>query len=118
MPTRSCGEVTITTPSTGRPCKTVSGTSPVPGGMSTNMKSTSSQSTSLQNWAATPAITGPRQSTGSAASSSRRLMLMSCMPLSVETGYMKLSPALALPATPKAAGMEGPVRSASMTAVR
>ena len=35
MRTRSCGEDTITTPSTGRDWKTVSGTSPVPGGIST-----------------------------------------------------------------------------------
>ena len=35
MRTRSCGEVTITMPSTGRDWNTVSGTSPVPGGMST-----------------------------------------------------------------------------------
>ena len=34
--TSSCGDVTITIPSTGRDWKTVSGTSPVPGGMSTN----------------------------------------------------------------------------------
>ena len=32
----SCGDVTITIPSTGRDWKTVNGTSPVPGGMSTN----------------------------------------------------------------------------------
>ena len=32
---RSCGEVTITTPSIGRDWNTVSGTSPVPGGIST-----------------------------------------------------------------------------------
>ena len=37
MPTSSCGLVTMMIPSTGRLWKTVSGTSPVPGGISTNM---------------------------------------------------------------------------------
>ncbi len=37
MPTSSCGDVTTTTPATGRDWNTVSGTSPVPGGMSTNI---------------------------------------------------------------------------------
>ena len=41
-----------------------SGTSPVPGGISTNRKSTSSQITSCQNCLTAPAITGPRQTTG------------------------------------------------------
>ena len=35
--TRSWGEVTTTAPSTGRDWNTVRGTSPVPGGMSTNI---------------------------------------------------------------------------------
>ena len=34
--TRSCGELTMTMPSTGSDWKTVRGTSPVPGGMSTS----------------------------------------------------------------------------------
>ena len=37
MPTSSWGEVTMRMPSTGRDWNTVRGTSPVPGGMSTNM---------------------------------------------------------------------------------
>ena len=37
MLTSSWGEVTMIIPSTGRDWNTVSGTSPVPGGMSTNM---------------------------------------------------------------------------------
>ena len=37
METSSCGDVTTRMPSMGRDWKTVSGTSPVPGGMSTNM---------------------------------------------------------------------------------
>lgn len=37
MLTRSCGEVTMITPSTGRVWNTFSATSPVPGGMSTNI---------------------------------------------------------------------------------
>lgn len=37
MVTRSCGVVTIIIPSTGRLWNTVSGTSPVPGGISTNI---------------------------------------------------------------------------------
>ena len=36
MDTRSWGEVTMITPSTGRLWNTVRGTSPVPGGISTN----------------------------------------------------------------------------------
>ena len=49
MPTSSCGLVTTITPSTGSDWNTVSGTSPVPGGISTNMKSTSPHITSVQN---------------------------------------------------------------------
>ena len=37
MDTRSWGEVTTTMPSTGRDWNTVRGTSPVPGGISTNI---------------------------------------------------------------------------------
>ena len=37
IPTSSCGLVTMMIPSTGRLWNTVSGTSPVPGGMSTYM---------------------------------------------------------------------------------
>ena len=37
MAVAACGLVTTTTPFTGRLWKTVRGTSPVPGGMSTNM---------------------------------------------------------------------------------
>ena len=37
METRSCGEVTMIMPSSGRDWNTVSGTSPVPGGISTNI---------------------------------------------------------------------------------
>ena len=37
MPTSSWGLATTTTPFTGRDWKTVSGTSPVPGGISTNI---------------------------------------------------------------------------------
>ena len=37
MDTRSWGEVTTSRPFTGRDWNTVRGTSPVPGGMSTNM---------------------------------------------------------------------------------
>ena len=37
METSSWGEVTIRMPSTGRDWNTVSGTSPVPGGISTNI---------------------------------------------------------------------------------
>ena len=37
METSSCGEVTIMIPLTGRDWNTVRGTSPVPGGISTNI---------------------------------------------------------------------------------
>ena len=105
MPTRSCGVVTITIPSTGRDWNTVRGTSPVPGGMSTNMKSTSCHSTSVQNWVTAPAMTGPRQTTGSRSFSRMRFMLMICRPVWVVTGSRYSS-----------VPMQWPVMSASSTA--
>ena len=48
METNSCGLETITIPSSGIDWKTVSGTSPVPGGQSTRSTSTS-QMVSFQN---------------------------------------------------------------------
>ena len=76
MLTRSCGVVTTTTPSTGRLWKTVSGTSPVPGGISMIIASSSPQATSSQNCLTAPAMTGPRQTTGVSSFSWRRLTLM------------------------------------------
>ena len=81
MDTSSCGDATTITPATGRDWNTVSGTSPVPGGMSTNIYSTSSQSTSVQNCVTAPAMTGPRQTTGSVSFGSSRLMDISSMPV-------------------------------------
>ena len=89
--TSSCGEATTTMPSTGSDWNTVSGTSPVPGGMSTNIKSTSLQMTSVQNCLTVPAMTGPRQTTGSPGSSSSRLMDITCTPSRVSAGRMPSS---------------------------
>ena len=116
MLTRSCGLVTMMTPSIGRDWNTVRGTSPVPGGMSTNMKSTSCHSTSVQNWVTAPAMTGPRQTTGAVSSSRIRFMLIICTPLWLTTGSRYSSVPKACWVTPKAVGIEGPVMSASSTA--
>ena len=67
---------------------TVSGTSPVPGGMSMTITSSSPQETSSQNCLTAPAITGPRQMTGESSFSSIRLMDITRMPLSVSAGKM------------------------------
>ena len=116
--TRSCGEVTTTAPATGSDWNTVSGTSPVPGGMSTNITSTSPQTTSLQNCFTAPAITGPRQTTGDLGSSTSRLSDITPIPHWVRQGRMPPSPsATARSARPKAVGMDGPVTSASRMAV-
>ena len=117
METSSCGEVTMMMPSSGMDWNTVSGASPVPGGRSTNMQSTSFQITSLQNCLMTPAITGPRQTTGEVSSSSRRLMLMTSMPLFVLTGNRPSSQPCAFSCIPKHFGIDGPVTSASRIAV-
>ena len=58
MLTSSWGLATTMMPSTGRLWKTVRGTSPVPGGISTKRKSTSFQTTSVQNCLTAPAMTG------------------------------------------------------------
>jgi len=106
------------TPSMGRDWNTVRGTSPVPGGMSTNMKSTSSHTTSDQNCCTAPATTGPRHTTGSVSFSSSRLMDMISMPSSLTAGYRASSVEPMGSVTPKALGMDGPVMSASRIAVR
>ena len=62
-------------PSSGRDWYTVSGTSPVPGGISMNMTLTSFHSTSDQNCLTVSPMMGPRQTTGSFSRSSKRLML-------------------------------------------
>ena len=116
MPTSSWGEVTISMPSSGSDWNTVRGTSPVPGGMSTNMKSTSSHITSVQNCFTVPAITGPRQMTGSVSLSSSRFRDTILMPVVLAAGRMPSSEASSWPFTPKALGMDGPVTSASSMA--
>ena len=116
MPTSSCGEATTTTPSTVRLWKTVSGTSPVPGGMSTNMMSTSSQKTSVQNCFTAPAITGPRHTTGSLGFSTRMFRDMMRTPPFETHGTMPFGPLTVPPEMPNARGIDGPVMSASSTA--
>ena len=117
MPTSSWGLVTIMIPSTGRLWNTVSGTSPVPGGISTNMKSTSPQRTSVQNCFTVPAISAPRQITGSVSFSSSRFTLISFTPVRLSTGKIPSSVPIAFSRIPKIFGMDGPVISASSTAV-
>ena len=80
METRDWGVETIMMPSSGRLWHTASGTSPVPGGISTNMKSASPQETSSQNCFTTPEITGPRQNTGSVSFSNSRFSDMTFVP--------------------------------------
>ena len=116
--TSSCGDVTTIMPSSGRDWNTVSGTSPVPGGISTNIQSTSPHTTSLQNCFTVPASIGPRQMTGLVSSSMRRLRDITFMPVRVTTGRMccpSIDSALSR-FTPKERGIEGPVMSASSTA--
>ena len=118
MLTSSWGLVTTTMPSTGRVWNTVRGTSPVPGGMSTNRKSTSFQMTSCQNCFTAPAMTGPRHTTGSSSFSSRRFTLITSMPVRLWMGQMPFSSPSARPWMPNSLGMEGPVMSASSTPTR
>ena len=114
MDTSSWGEVTLTIPSTGTDWNTVSGTSPVPGGISTNRTSRSPQITSVQNCFTAPAITGPLQITGSSLSGRSRLMDIIWMPDSVTEGNSPSSlPVALVPSSPNIFGMEGPVISAS-----
>ena len=57
IPTISCGVATTTIPSNGIDWKTVNGTSPVPGGMSTNITSMSFHNVLPQNCFTTSATT-------------------------------------------------------------
>src|SRR5574344_977582 len=86
--TRSCGLVTIIIPSTGIDWNTVSGTSPVPGGQSMTITSTSPQMTSVQNCLTIPAMTGPLQRTGEEVSSRRRFTLTVSITVVVFTGMI------------------------------
>ena len=86
METRSWGEVTTMIPSRGMDWNTVRGTSPVPGGISTKRKSTSPQTTSVQNCFTTPAMTGPRQMTGVVSVSSSMFTDITRMPVLVWAG--------------------------------
>ena len=91
--------------------------SPVPGGMSTNITSTSPQTTSLQNCLTAPAITGPRQTTGSFGLSTSRFSDMTPMPLWLRQGNIPSPSEVARSAIPNATGIDGPVISASRIAV-
>ena len=59
----SCGVETITAPSSGSFCTSVSCTSPVPGGVSMNSRSRSPQSVSVISWLTADITIGPRQTT-------------------------------------------------------
>ena len=113
MLTSSWGLATTMMPSTGRLWNTVRGTSPVPGGISTKRKSTSFQTTSVQNCLTAPAMTGPRQTTGSSSFSTSRLMLITSMPIRLWMGQQPWLSAMARPWMPNSLGMDGPVMSAS-----
>ena len=64
---RSCGVDTMTAPASGTRCAMVSCTSPVPGGMSTIMMSSSPQETSRISCSSAPITIGPRQIVGVSA---------------------------------------------------
>ena len=84
-----------------------------------NSTSLSPQITSVQNWPTAPAMTGPRQTTGSESLSRSRFKLITSMPVLVLTGRMPVSVPMAFSLMPNALGMDGPVMSASrMPALR
>ena len=83
-----------------------------------NMMSLSPHSTSVQNCLTAPAMTGPRQTTGVVSSGSSRFRLMVLMPVLLTTGKMVVSVPWARSVRPNMRGTEGPVTSASSTAVR
>ena len=85
--------------------------------MSANITSTSPHTTSVQNCLTVPPIIGPRQSTGSVSSSSKRLTDMSFVPPLLITGSTPRPSDIACSCTPKMRGIDGPVISASSTAV-
>ena len=82
-----------------------------------NMMSLSPHTTSVQNCLSVPAITGPRQMTGSVSFSSSRFTLITRMPVAVTAGYKATSSLSALLANLNILGMDGPVTSASSMAV-
>ncbi len=115
--TKSCGDVTITIPSTGKDWKAVKGISPVPGGISTNIKSTSPHLTSVQNCFSTFESIEPRHTTGLSGVSSNKFMLIALIPVFVTAGII-LSPSLSIPLfKPKILGIDAPVMSPSIIAV-
>ena len=85
--------------------------------MSTNIKSTSPYTTSVQNCFTTPASTGPLQTTGSVSSSKSKFTLITGMPVLLTAGIRKLSSPVAFSFMPNALGMLGPVMSASIIAL-
>ena len=64
-----------------------------------------------------PARIGPRHTTGAVSESSSRFSDMTRTPVRLSTGYIPASLPMAFSARPNARGMEGPVMSASRTAV-
>jgi hypothetical protein len=115
--TSSWGEVTTIIPSTAIDWNTVRGTSPVPGGISMNIKSTSPQITSVQNCFTVLPIIGPLHTTGSVSFFKSKLTDMISIPVLVLTGNKPSSLLAAFPLIPNAFGIEGPVTSASRIAV-
>ncbi len=111
--TRSCGLLTMIMPSRGTDWKSVSGTSPVPGGQSTMSRSVSFQIVSVQNCLTVPAMSEPLHTTGLFSSSSMRLTDMTSIPVFVLGGIMPCSSPVTSPFRPKAFGTDGPVTSAS-----
>ena len=83
-------------PSIAKDWKTVRGTSPVPGGISMNMKSTSPQITSVQNCFTVLPRIGPLQITGSVSFSRRRLIDIISIPVLLFKGYKPSSLPVAL----------------------
>ena len=88
IPTNSCGVATTTIPSNGIDWKTVNGTSPVPGGISTNITSMSFHNVLPQNCFTTSATTGPLQITGCVSSSNIKFKDTTSIPKFVIAGRM------------------------------
>ena len=104
---RSCGVDTITAPASGTCCAMVSWASPVPGGISTTMMSSSPQATSRNICVRADCTIGPRQIIG-VSSSTRKPMDMTFTPKFVIGRSVVESIISGLPCSPISRGMDGP----------
>ncbi len=79
MRATGCGVLTMMAPLNGTACTSCRWISPVPGGMSTSMMSSSPQSASLNSWSKALLAMGPRQAMAWLGSA-KKPMLSSCTP--------------------------------------